>query len=112
MARRTLLVGAVAVLVAGAGALAVAGADSSAGPPPTTPIKHVVVIFGENHSFDYFFGTYPHAANPPGQPAFNGSIGNQTINTLETANLLAGHNPNSQQPRRLDRSEAVTCGFD
>ena len=27
-----------------------------------TPIKHVVVIFQENVSFDHYFGTYPHAA--------------------------------------------------
>ena len=30
-----------------------------------TPIKHVVVIFQENVSFDHYFGTYPHAANLP-----------------------------------------------
>ena len=30
--------------------------------PTTTPIKHVVVIFQENVSFDHYFGTYPHAA--------------------------------------------------
>ena len=28
-----------------------------------TPIKHLVVIFQENVSFDHYFGTYPHAAN-------------------------------------------------
>lgn len=32
----------------------------------TTPIKHLVVIFQENESFDHYFGTYPHAANPKG----------------------------------------------
>ena len=31
-------------------------------PPTTTPIKHVVVIIGENHSFDNVFATY----QPPG----------------------------------------------
>src|SRR5262245_58413298 len=31
----------------------------------TTPIKHLVVIFQENHSFDAYFATYPVAANPP-----------------------------------------------
>ena len=31
--------------------------------PTKTPIKHVVVIFGENISFDHYFGTYPLAAN-------------------------------------------------
>ena len=27
-------------------------------PPTTTPIKHVVVIIGENHTFDNVFATY------------------------------------------------------
>ena len=31
-----------------------------------TPIKHLVIIFPENISFDHYFGTYPHAKNPPG----------------------------------------------
>src|SRR4051812_37788862 len=105
--------GAVAAsLAATAGILAVASADSAEPPAPTSPIKHVVVIFGENHSFDYFFATYPTATNPPGDPAFTGSIGSQTIDNLATANLLGNNNPNSQKPRRLSRSEAVTCGFD
>ena len=30
-------------------------------PGTTTPIKHVVVIFQENISFDHYFGTYPNA---------------------------------------------------
>ena len=33
-----------------------------------TPIKHVVVIFDENQSFDHYFGTYPVAANPQDEP--------------------------------------------
>ena len=32
-------------------------------------IKHVVVIFDENVSFDHYFATYPVAANPPRDPA-------------------------------------------
>jgi phospholipase C len=32
----------------------------------TTPIKHVVVIFDENVSFDHYFGTYPNATNTDG----------------------------------------------
>src|SRR5579863_10628996 len=31
-----------------------------------TPIKHLVVIFDENVSFDHYFGTYPYAANTDG----------------------------------------------
>jgi phospholipase C len=34
------------------------------------PIEHLVAIFGENVSFDDYFGTYPDAANPAGEPAF------------------------------------------
>ena len=30
----------------------------------STPIKHLVVIFEENISFDHYFGTYPFATNP------------------------------------------------
>ena len=29
-----------------------------------TPIKHLVIIFDENISFDHYFGTYPNALNP------------------------------------------------
>ncbi len=42
--------------------------------PTATPIKHVVVVFGENISFDHYFGTYPNAAGftpAPGTPAAN-----------------------------------------
>ena len=38
-------------------------------------IKHLVVIFGENVSFDHYFGTYPNAANPAGEPAFDAAPG-------------------------------------
>ena len=35
-------------------------------PKTSTPIKHVVVLFDENESFDHYFGTYPYAANTDG----------------------------------------------
>ena len=31
-----------------------------------TPIKHLVVIFDENVSFDHYFGTYPMRRTPTG----------------------------------------------
>jgi phospholipase C len=34
--------------------------------PTSSPIKHVVVLFGENESFDHYFGTYPYASNADG----------------------------------------------
>ncbi|MGA7188936.1 MAG: alkaline phosphatase family protein, partial [Candidatus Acidiferrales bacterium] len=37
----------------------------------TTPIKHIVIIFQENESFDHYFGTYPNATNPKGETRFN-----------------------------------------
>ncbi len=33
-----------------------------------TPIKHLVVILDENLRFDHYFGTYPDAPNPAGEP--------------------------------------------
>src|SRR3954451_8220064 len=111
MGRRTLLGAGAAVLAATAAIYTVAQADPQGAPPANTPIQHVVVIFGENQSFDHYFATYPNAANQAGQPPFTGSIGSQTVDHLRTANLLGNNNPNSQKPRRLDRSEAVTCDF-
>jgi hypothetical protein len=48
---------------------------------PATPIKHVVVIFQENVSFDHYFGTYPVAANTSGQP-FRGDHPSSPVNGL------------------------------
>jgi len=76
-------------------------------PNTKTPIKHIVVIFDENISFDHYFGTYPHATNPSGEPAFHAAPGTPSVNGLSPA--LLTHNPNSANPQRLDRSQAVTC---
>jgi phospholipase C len=76
----------------------------------TTPIRHVVVIFDENNSFDHYFGTYPNALNPQGEPAFNPAPRTPAVNGLSTA--LLNHNQNSVQPYRLDRSMASTCDND
>ena len=78
----------------------------------TTPIEHVVVIFQENVSFDHYFATYPTAANNnPSEPAFHASDDTPSVNGLLSAGLLT-KNPNSQQPFRLSRSQAVTCDQD
>ncbi|WP_245286437.1 alkaline phosphatase family protein [Bradyrhizobium sp. ARR65] len=79
-----------------------------------TPIKHLVIIFGENESFDHYFGTYPHATNPPGEPAFTAKRDTPAVNGF-TAELL-NNNPNlnpangtgATNPFRLDRSQAHT----
>ena len=80
-----------------------------------TPIKHLVIIFQENISFDHYFGTYPHALNPPGEPEFHARPGTPTVNGLKGALLTS--NPNflnaangaaAANPFRLDRSQAAT----
>ena len=86
---------------------------------PVTPIKHLVIIFQENVSFDHYFGTYPNAANLPGEPPFhalpntpavNGltaSMLTRNANSLNTANKLGMTNP-----FRLSRAQAATADHD
>ena len=50
-----------------------------------TPIKHLVVIYQENVSFDHYFATYPHAANLPGEPRFAAPYPTPRINGLSGA---------------------------
>src|SRR5260370_20971691 len=47
-----------------------------------TPIKHVVVIFQENVSFDHYFGTYPSALNLSGETRFTASPRTPKVNNL------------------------------
>jgi phospholipase C len=78
-----------------------------------TPIRHLVVIFDENNSFDHYFGTYPFA-----QPNLDGSVyfgqpkGDTPLVNGLTPTLLT-NNPNlltgGSNPFRLDRSQAATC---
>jgi phospholipase C len=95
-------------------AMAVGGPPVAASSPqrPSTPIQHVVVIFGENVSFDHYFGTYPDAANTDGQP-FAARPGTPSVNGLTAALLTA--NPNGVNPRRYDPAsvaDLVTCDQD
>ncbi len=90
-----------------------AAPGNSNGGTTTTPIKHVVVIFQENISFDHYFGTYPNATNPKSEPKFKAKSGTPTVNGL-TQGLL-DHNLNQDkatttyQPVRLDPSQNYTC---
>jgi phospholipase C len=85
-----------------------------AAPTTATPIQHLVVIFNENVSFDHYFGTYPVAANPAGEPKFKAAPDTPTINGF--GNALLNSNPNlnpangtgASNPFRLDRSQAYT----
>src|SRR5919201_2411615 len=76
-------------------------------PMTATPIKHVVVIFQENQSFDHYFGTYPRAKNPPGEPRFVARPGTPSVNGLTHTLLTA--NPNRANPHRLDRADELVC---
>jgi phospholipase C len=115
-----------AVAAAGlAGALTVAvqplfvqAAPQSSRPATAVParIEHVVVIFDENVSFDHYFATYPHATNPPGEPAFHPAPDTPAVNGLGGA--LLSQNPNllnsmngrgAMNPFRLDRTQAATA---
>jgi phospholipase C len=87
--------------------------------PTATPIKHLVVIFEENVSFDHYFATYPNATNPSGEPRFLAAPGTPTVNGL--TGVLLTNNPNATNPVngagktnpfRLDRSEAATADQD
>ena len=91
-------------------AAGIAFAQSGSGTGPATPIQHVVVIFGENISFDHYFATYPRALNPEGEPKFVAAPNTPTVNGLTP--MLLTSNPNSTQPFRLDRSMAMTCDND
>ncbi len=93
----------------GTSALPAAFADENEG-NTTTPIKHVVVIFQENVSFDHYFATYPNAANPKDEPRFEAKPGTPSVNGLNDG--LLANNPNSVNPFRLDRSQAHTCDMD
>ena len=81
---------------------------------PITPIQHVVVIFQENISFDHYFGTYPNATNPQGEPVFKALPNTPSVNGLSGALLTKNPNQNAANgagatnPFRLDRSQAAT----
>ena len=107
---------AAAALLAGGASPVLARAPHPGRAPTATPIRHLVVIFDENVSFDHYFGTYPRAANPAGEPRFTPAHGTPAVD-----NLLAGHlltrNPNldprngagASNPFRLDRTQAATA---
>jgi phospholipase C len=129
-----------AALIAAVVALSTGGsvaADKATGVNPDslntkTPIKHLVVVFNENRSFDHYFGTYPNALNPEGEPVFEPAKNTprDTNNLLSSPGLLTNNpnaNPNvvpsngatvtqpsngtnAANPFRLDRTQADSAG--
>ncbi len=128
-----------AALIVAAVALTTSGsvaADKGTAVNPETlntkyPIKHLVVIFNENISFDHYFGTYPNALNPEGEPPFEPAKNTpRDINNLLSSPALLDNNPNlnpannvtanpsatppvkassAGNPFRLDRTQAATA---
>jgi phospholipase C len=74
-------------------------ANTTPPPAPPTPttaqaaIKHIVVIYGENVSFDHYFGTYPNAANSNGTPFTAAAATPIPNNYISNPSLLTA-NPN------------------
>jgi phospholipase C len=84
---------------------------------PATPIQHLVVVYGENISFDHYFGTYPNATNVAGEPSFTAQSGTPTPNNYVSNPTLLTDNPNftnsangsnAINPFRLDRTQAAS----
>ena len=93
--------------------------QGSGGLAPAALVKHVVVIFQENVSFDHYFATYPHAANLPGERAFTPLPGTPAVAGL--SGELLTKNPNftnpangadAANPYRLASSQAATADQD
>ncbi|MBN8887391.1 MAG: alkaline phosphatase family protein [Rudaea sp.] len=84
-----------------------------------TPIKHLVVIFQENVSFDHYFGTYPNALNLPGEPPFVAAKGTPTVNGLSSALMTRNSTSTNKangtgatNPFRLSPAQASTADQD
>src|SRR4051794_14700942 len=72
------------------------------------PIKHVVVIFDENISYDHYFGTYPEARNKGGGTKFKAKKNTPKNDNLVTSKKLK-KNRNLYKPFRLGPDQALTC---
>jgi phospholipase C len=89
------------------------GGSSKGGVTTSTPIRHLVVIFQENVSFDHYYGTYPMATNPSEEVQFHAKAATPSVNGLSQG--LLDHNLNQSktgtfyQPVRLDPSQNYTC---
>ena len=72
-------------------------------PATATPIQHVVVIFQENVSFDHYFGTYPNATNPAGEPEFHAAAGTPSVNGYGDTAASCEPEPESCQRRGCEQ---------
>jgi phospholipase C len=117
-----------ACLATGAMTAATEASGESLSNRPT--IRHVVIIFQENASFDHYFATYPNAKNSdgtpfvtrPNTPTVNGltdgnsqfpervDVGLHNFNPNNPVGLPTGLDPNGgANPFRMTRDQIVTC---
>jgi phospholipase C len=108
LVRISLALGMLGLVTAGAESTSPRNDDPARHFPTDTPIKHVIVIFQENCSFDHYFGIYPRALNLPGETPFHPAPGTPSVNGLSPG--LLSHNPNQANPFRFPPSHAVTGG--
>src|SRR5690349_3361929 len=91
MSRKRVLLGLPTLLAlaaigpAAAGSATAGAANGPSAAATQTPIKHVVVIFQENVSFDHYFGTYPTALNTDGGQRFDARPGTPAVDGLPPA---------------------------
>jgi phospholipase C len=104
-------------ILAGSKGGSVTSSDPAAAIATATPIKHLVVIFGENRSFDHYFATYPKAQNNPGETTFTASPLTPVVNNLATPLnpnnafvKLEGLNLLTNNPNGPDGSGAIING--
>ena len=114
-----LLTGSLNVILLGCGATISTPVSSATNAVPPGTIKHVVVIFQENVSFDHYFGTYPTALNMPGESPFTALPGTPAVDGL--SQTLLTNNPNASNTRngagaanpfRLSPADAATADQD
>jgi len=116
---RKALVASIAIALTFTSGLAAATAPEKDTVATSTPIKHLVVIFQENVSFDHYFGTYPNAANLPVEPPFHAKPDTPSVNGLSSALLSMSPTASNPQnadgatnPFRLSRANASTADQD
>ena len=112
MASRSVALALVGILISGP----TYGAEAA---EPKDVIRHVVVIYQENVSFDHYFATYPTALNPPGDPKFAALPGTPKVEGLSGELLTKNPNFLNEQnglgkanPFRLRRDQAATADQD
>src|ERR1051325_974320 len=88
---------------------------SSSNDDDSNPIKHIVIIMQENHTFDNYFGTYPGANGipknvcmplDPGHPSHDGCV-----KPFRSTNLSPADMPHGYEPSKTAYNNGKMDGF-